>query len=495
MFEKIILDNKQILLSESVENPDSIIGKFIICDFQTNKNNVRLNRETITAWLKTLVNKPLVGRVQSTNGIDDFTSHNVKYVTTIDESGKVKEDLVFETDAFGTFVSAEIETIDNVEYIVATCEIWKRFTRACKVIERRVKEGSIATSWEIAVEEATKSIENGRLVKVVNQGRFLSHCLLGDAVKPAYSSSKLLECASEDEDAELFSAILLDVASQNQNPNGNEVEKMEEEKTIDTSGEGVNTGGIEVGEAGTEASVSVEEPEIVGEVEEANPTVESDTHEQSELTTRDLYRKIGTALQKFTENYLQVVFIFPESHTGWARDYEEKETDIQEFTYVVENDEVTIQNITPVVLVVSPRQINSAMEEKNTALIEAQKQINELSATIEQLSPYKEASETAAREKAEAERKQAVETLRSYAEESGMVSNEELASGEIAEMIESLKETDLKVLISDRIVAKQKGAKPAETAQKRTTKMKAEINFQEETSNPVEALRKFIQRG
>jgi ABC-type Zn uptake system ZnuABC Zn-binding protein ZnuA len=76
-----------------------------------------------------------------------------------------------------------------------------------------------------------------------------------------------------------------------------------------------------------------------------------------------------------------------------------------------------------------------------------------------------------------------------------MVSKEELESGEIAEMIEALKETDLKVLISDRIVSKQKKAKPAETAQKRMPKMRAEINYQENTTNPVDTLRDFIRRG
>jgi hypothetical protein len=125
-------------------------------------------------------------------------------------------------------------------------------------------------------------------------------------------------------------------------------------------------------------------------------------------------------------------------------------------------------------------------------LIEAQKQINELTAQIAELAPYREAAEQAAREKAEAERKEKVDALRAYAEESGMVSKEELESGEIAEMIQNLKETDLKVVICDRIVAKQKTAKPAETAQKHNVKMKAEINFHEDTTNPVELFRKYI---
>jgi macrodomain Ter protein organizer (MatP/YcbG family) len=170
-----------------------------------------------------------------------------------------------------------------------------------------------------------------------------------------------------------------------------------------------------------------------------------------------------------------VVFIFTESHIGWAHDWSENETDMYEFAYTVENDEVSISSLTPVKLVVSPREINSAMTEKSDALIEAQKQINELTAQIAELAPYKEAAEQAAREKAEAERKEKVDALRAYAEESGMVSKEELESGEIAEMIENLKETDLKVLISDRIVAKQKKYKPAETASVKQKSVRTDI--------------------
>jgi chromosome segregation ATPase len=217
--------------------------------------------------------------------------------------------------------------------------------------------------------------------------------------------------------------------------NGNEVEKMDEVKTIDTSEQEVIAGGVELGE---EEKAAETQPEETGTTEEqAEEKVISVDEIPAEKIENPMQAQLDEALAKIEE-------------------------------------------------------LNASVAEKASALIEAQKQINELTAQIAELAPYREAAEQAAREKAEAERKEKVDALRAYAEESGMVSKEELESGEIAEMIENLKETELKVLICDRIVAKQKTAKPAETAQKHNVKMKAEINFHEDTTNPVELFRKYI---
>lgn len=486
MLEKIRLENKQILISESETNPDSLIGKFIICDFSTNKNGVRLNRDTIDTWLKTLINKPLVGRLQTTNGVDDFTSHNVKYIKTVDENGNETEELVFDTDAVGTFYSAEIETIDGVEYIVATCEIWKRFPRACKVIERRVKEGTIATSWEIAVEDSKKVIESGRLVKVVNAGRFLSHCLLGSTVEPAYDSSKLLECASENEDGELFSAILQDVASQNNNPQGNEVQTMPNE----------NEPVIENGEQ-IPATPPTEQAEVTHPVE-VQPVVEPVVEEKpaiAELTMRDLRRKIEEALYNFADRYLDVVFIFTESHTGWAHAWDENETDMYEFAYAVENDEVTVTSNNAVKLLVTPREINSAISARDDTILSLNTKIQTLESEVSTLSPYKEAHEQAERERQEEEKKVKVAELRKYVEDANMFTKEELEGDELSSLISELKTVEVKAKIADRIVEKQIKTRKPETAsvQKPQPKPKADINT-ETTQRPGEVLKDWLYK-
>jgi len=470
--DNVKLFSNKVWLAEEQGDPDALIAKIVICDFSVNKNGVMLNRDTIEEWMSSLVNAPLVGKIKAkSNGEIDFTSHNATVVTRVDENGNEYADIEFNTDAFGTFVDASIETIEGVECIVATARVWKRFYDASNLIVKRIKEGTLSTSWEIAVEKSTRRIMNGSLVKVIDRGRFVGHTLLSAQTQPAYSISRVLEVAAKDDDEELCSALIRDVMKMNDS-NGNEVEKMDEVKTIDTSEQEVIAGGVELGE---EEKAAETQPEETGTTEEqAEEKVETEP-EKAELTMRDLRWKIEEALYKYADRYLDVVFIFTESHIGWAHDWSENETDMYEFAYTVENDEVSISSLTPVKLVVSPREINFAMTEKSDALIEAQKQINELTAQIAELAPYKEAAEQAAREKAEAERKEKVDALRAYAEESGMVSKEELESGEIAEMIENLKETELKVLICDRIVAKQKKAKPTETASVNPTNVRTNI--------------------
>jgi uncharacterized coiled-coil protein SlyX len=243
--------------------------------------------------------------------------------------------------------------------------------------------------------------------------------LLGSLVSPAYDISRVLEVAAKDEndDDQLCSALIRDVMKMNDS-NGNEVEKMDEVKTIDTSEQEVIAGGVELGE---EEKAAETQPEETGTTEEqAEEKVISVDEIPAEKIENPLQAQLDEALAKIEE-------------------------------------------------------LNASVAEKSESLIEAQKQINGLTAQIAELAPYKEAAEQAAREKAEAERKEKIEALRAYAEESGMVSKEELESGEIAEMIENLKETDLKVLISDRIVAKQKKSKPAETASVKQKSVRTDI--------------------
>lgn len=418
--DNVKLFSNKVWLAEEQGDPDALIAKIVICDFGVNKNGVMLNRDTIEEWMSSLVNAPLVGKIKAkSNGEIDFTSHNATVVTRVDENGNEYADIEFNTDAFGTFVDASIETIEGAECIVATARVWKRFYDASNLIVKRIKEGTLSTSWEIAVEKSTSRIMNGSLVKVIDKGRFIGHSLLGSSVPPAYDISRVLEVAAKDEndDDQLCSALIRDVMKMNDS-NGNEVEKMDEVKTIDTSEQEVIAGGVELGE---EEKAAETQPEETGTTEEqAEEKVISVDEIPAEKIENPLQAQLDEALAKIEE-------------------------------------------------------LNASVAEKASALIEAQKQINELTAQIAELAPYREAAEQAAREKAEAERKEKVDALRAYAEESGMVSKEELESGEIAEMIENLKETELKVLICDRIVAKQKKAKPTETASVNPTNVRTNI--------------------
>ena len=195
--DKVILYSSQVFLSEENTNPDSYIAKFIICDFGRNKNGVALDREHIEEWLATLNNKPLVGKIKMRyDGEYDFSGHNMKVVTKKDENGNKYKDVIFDTSAFGSFFNVAVETIDGKDYIVASCEIWKRFSQACDIIIKRIEEGTLYTSWEISVEKSRQGIIDGMATKIIELGRFMGHCLLSKFTEPAYDSSCLLDIAS-----------------------------------------------------------------------------------------------------------------------------------------------------------------------------------------------------------------------------------------------------------------------------------------------------------
>jgi hypothetical protein len=469
---QIFLSSKTIELSER-KNYLELLNR--VCYYGApNGNMVELPYDESTLEkAKTLEGMPVYGKYTTTpDGKPTFKGHEV----SLDANGEI----VLNTIPIGVHMSIEIKDdaveIANGSTVVLPClfarqKIWKRNKFACAAVKRLFEEGQLHNSWEIETYEYAFKDGIKRLLDYIFDG----NCFLGpEYASPAYGdSAEVISLSSKQSEMLVAEALAKDVFATGKTQNGNEVDKMQEEveKDLDTFEEEVDTGGVEIGKEKGEEATAATSTEEAGErqgKEVVEPAAEPESAPaQAELTMRDLRWKIEEALYKFADKYLDVVYIFPESHIGWAHDWQENETDMHEFTYSVENNKVTILSISPITLVVSPRQINSAIEEKASALIEAQKQIDTLLSEIEELKPFKSAAEQAAREKAEAERKEAIASLRSYAEESGMVSKEELASGEIAEMIESLNETGIKVLIADRIVEKGKKSKPApEVAQK-----------------------------
>ena len=60
--DNFMLDSRNVVISE--DSSDSIFVKFVICDFDVNGNGVQLDRSTISNWLPTLINKPLLGKIE-----------------------------------------------------------------------------------------------------------------------------------------------------------------------------------------------------------------------------------------------------------------------------------------------------------------------------------------------------------------------------------------------------------------------------------------------
>ena len=499
-FDNITLCGTQIELSEDKSDPDIYRARFLISGFGVNKNNVQIDREHIEEWLSTLVDKPVVGKVSiSSNGVADFESHNLRIVTK-KKGNKTYKEAEFDTTPFGHFVAASIETAeDGKEYIYADAVLYKRYKNAIGVLERRIdNKETISTSWEIAVEQNTPKVVNGKIIKLIQKGRFLAHCFLGANVEPAFDESGLLAVAATEEqelDVALSQDCLdnLDVSSDIQNSTEKEENTMEVKEQIvvesaEQVDETVNTeasNSVEETNDNVNAEVQVEEA-AEGETSqsEQNESVQAEESldenaEVSALTVRDLRLRLEEAF-RCNDKYGWIFMLFPVDNVAWFEECDRKsETEFVEVKYTVENDKVTITERNPVSLTVSPREINQVVAQKDNAIIEMSAQIKTLNETVDTLKPYKTKVEEIEKAEREAQFENDKKELSEYALSSGYISQEELeTSEEIKGYIEKLDKTSIKSLISDRIVSAALAAKNTQEVETSASNTDANTNIQ-----------------
>ena len=475
--------SRNICCSEITEHPDHYLAKFVICDFSVNGNQVALNRDTIESWMSTLVGNPLVGKlVVAPKGELDFSGHNMKVVTRKDDDGNEYKTAEFDTDAFGSFQSVGIEKIDDTDFIVASCKIWKRYPKACATILRRIESGTLNTSWEIDVLKAHKGIVGGRMAKIIDDGVFTAHCLLGANVEPAYKCSKLLEVAETDFGLELANAYIEDTKEiSNIESNEKEAKNLELNKDKETQTAQVEPTEPEQAEkAATESTTkptTPAEPVIQTSEEggETPPPTEPETGtepagdpepapEISSLTGRDLYMKLEDAVSKISSDYY-MTDMFPEDHTIWCKKWGRmNELDYIMFPYTVEGDEVSLGEPQNITLTVSISQVNTKIAELNGTIASLNTELQSAKEEVASLTPYKDQAEKAEAEKAAVELAQKKENLRQYALSSKMITEAEVSEGgNYASLIENLDETGIKSVIAERCV---EAAKKAHTEKK-----------------------------
>lgn len=474
--------SRNICCSEITEHPDHYLAKFVICDFSVNGNQVALNRETIESWMSTLVGNPLVGKlVVAPKGELDFSGHNMKVVTRKDADGNEYKTAEFDTDAFGSFQSVGIEKIDDTDFIVASCKIWKRYPKACATILRRIESGTLNTSWEIDVLKAHKGIVGGRMAKIIDDGVFTAHCLLGANVEPAYKCSKLLEVAETDFGLELANAYIEDTKEiSNIESNEKEAKNLELNKDKETQTAQIENP-TEIEQAEQTATESTTEPTTQAEPDvqtseeggETPPQTEPETGtepagepepapETSSLTGRDLYMKLEDAVSKISSDYY-MTDMFPEDHTIWCKKWGYmNELDYIMFHYTVEGDEVSLGEPQNITLTVSISDVNTKIAELNNTIASLNTELQSAKEKVASLAPYKDQAEKAEAEKAAAELAQKKEDLRQYALSSKMITEAEVSEGgNYASLIENLDETGIKSVIAERCVESAKKA-PAE---------------------------------
>ena len=488
----VIVQGLGFEISEDKSNPDYLNGRFCICDFDLNKNNVSLNRDTIDEWVSTLVGTPLVAKItKDIKGKEDFGSHEMRIVSFKDKNGKMQKRAIFDTSAFGVCTDVSIETSDDgKDYIYASYKIWKRFENACKIIQERAD--NLHTSWEICTEEFTQKIKDGKVTKQIDKGRFIGLAMLSKNVPPAYDSSTLLEVAEEQDD-ELNIALMEDLENLNISSNikseNKEVIEMQDnveniEQTVETS-ETVETVETETIDT-TETSNEVTETNDVSETQTDNEETEV-----SALTERDLHNGLNRAFEapdssgKCTYGY--PFFIFPAENMAWFKEYGAKsELDLVEVKYTVENSQVKITERNPVTLTVSPREINQIIAQKDNAIVEMSAQVQSLNEKVAELQPYKDKVDEIEKAEREAQLEKDRKELSDYAISSGYITQEEIdSSEEIKGYIESLDKTSIKALIADRVVASLVNKEQdVETSESHTeTQPNVQVNLMAEKEN------------
>lgn len=434
--ENIKLFSNRVELS-SADN-GNLIAKFILCDFNVNKNKVQLDRNTIENWMSTIVNQPLVGKIVRNviTNAEDFSGHNMK-ITICDDGSKQVE---FDTNAYGSFTSVGIENIDGAEYLVATAEIWQRYPKVIKLISERVSESVLNSSWEIAVNDYTVN-ENG--VKVITDGVFTAHCLLGKNHPPAFDCSRLLEVAedAQEYDNEIAEAVYEASSEQETTMKIDKVIVADEETIVEK-----------------EESAEVAQNEESSEVEES-----SEQEEVASLTTADIYKVVEDAINanRDYDSKLWVNYIFPEEHVAWARRWDMNECDYYLFSYSINGESAIVDDGQLVTLTVSVKNINNAMAERdeaivsaNQSLVDANARITELEGQIASLQVYKEEHDQLVKEKEEAELAEKREKVKQCACSSKLITEQECEENEeIRNLIASADEAGIKQIIADRFLA------------------------------------------
>ena len=459
-----------------------------------NLNGVQLNYdESSYEQCKSLINMPLVAKYIKRDGKDDLGGHEVSFV-----DGEMQ----FGTQAIGVItdidiVEEDVETcngeIKRLPCLYATERVWKRYKNVANAVQRLYSEGNLYNSWELKNNEYV--FKDG--IKYISQYEFLGNCLLGTQSFPAYGKggAKVLDISQVDQyeylAAEAFSeALALDTASMSaSNINLNQLDenksdrkemtpKMEANENIVVENSEVETKeeAVEIVDEAVEetAEVSTEEVENneEAEVSEENPVsddaqadnteveasedVDAENTEAEEVeevsakqTNEDIQRKIWDAVDKLRDergDWYYLAMHFPEDHIILVQTPRMPKLQFIQYSYEITDDEAILSNKQEVEMTISPLNINSEIENKNNALAEANSRIEELTKCKEELDKIKA-------EQAEANRTEAVNKLREYVVKSGRFTEEEIASENVQNAINSLNEAWIKSEIADRLVA------------------------------------------
>lgn len=491
-FENFTLESRPISIA-SYSNYKEAIFLISVLDEPDGYGRI-IPEEAGKKYHKTIIGFPIVAKlIKNVFGKPvDFGGHEL--VVTKDKNGKKHSK--FLTTAIGSVTDAWIEEREVEGYdeekkcILIKCKLWvTRFPEYFKVFDKLWDEGKIQSSWELT---ATK-IEKKDGFSIYKVFEFIGNAILGSQKTPAVQGAGVIEYAEldEDYDTKLAEALGKDIANLDIDYEEMEVTDLaskvkKETSVVDTELKELETPTV----AETEENNIASEPEVEESIAEATEEVVGDTNEETEiaetpevteepentetasLTNNDLYRRISDACRKKANaDWGWISYWFPEEKTVWYKcggDNKKTELDFKLFTYEVnDDDEVTVSEPQDVKLTVSVAEINTVLAEKNkevetlkaelelkdSSIIKAGETIAELKVEVSELKPYKEAAEKAEQERIETEIAEAKESLRKTLLKNNLFSEEEIASPEISELIETRNESAIKTLIADKYIA------------------------------------------
>lgn len=456
--EKIVLSGSPI---EIAEYEDYKMATFLISVLDEYDLNGRMiPKESGELYHSSIVGFPILAKMICNEAGDpvDFAGHEMYVVMDDDGNTQVR----FNTHPIGSVVESWIEERDVAGYvgkkscIMIKAKLWStRYPEYFAVLDKLWAAHNVKSSWELTVQEAVQTAK-GRILKAFS---FIGNTLLGSNVIGAVPGAGVYEYAQADSELELATALSRDVFTakeaqrkedgilENENMNQEQVVSEVVESEIDAT----EASAQEAAEPEVEGAESADENGAEGTAEESGAGVEG-----AMLTVYDLRRRIGEAYRTQYDKWGWVSFWFPANNEAWIEeDNRETEMDLVRVNYVVENDEVTITNAEPVKLTVSVAEINSALESRDNAIAKANDRINELSAQVAALQPYKDAADKAEQDRIEAETAEKRKAFKEKMISSQLFTAQEIEnSEELKAMIDSLDETALKSEIAERFMAK-----------------------------------------
>lgn len=470
--EKIVLSGSPI---EIASYDDHKMATFLISVLDEYDLNGRMiPKESGELYHSSIVGFPILAKMVCNEAGDpvDFAGHEMYIVTDEDGQSQVR----FNTHPVGSVVESWIEEravagyIGKKSCIMIKAKLWStRYPEYFAVLDKLWAANNVKSSWEMTVQEAVQTAR-GRILKTF---AFIGNTLLGSTVQGAVPGAGIYEYAQADSELELAAALSKDVCmeeaqrKEDETLENNEILEQEQIATEIQDETVVEPMEAEVSESETpaeeQAAVAEETPADESEdtaVEDAEAeTVQAENapvEEVSMLTERDLRQRVGQAYANQYGGWCWVAFWFPANNEAWVEcDERESEMDYIRVTYSVNEDVVQINTAEPVKLTVSVSEINQALSARDEAIAQANETINELSAQIAALQPYKDAADQAEQERIEAELAEKRIAFKQKMMASKLFAEDEIETSEVLQsMIERLDENALKGEIAERFMAK-----------------------------------------